>query len=98
VGDGAEGLGPIASESGGRELGCGGKEADTRGPPDRHGSGKAAHEPATESRVHGVSVYAGAGGEEMGNWAAQNRLAGPREGSRPNSAGRSFLFSFLFLI
>jgi hypothetical protein len=81
VGDGAEGLGPIASESGGRELGCGGKEADTRGPPDRHGSGKAAHEPATESRVHDVSVYAGAGGEgklgraESVGWAAGGESA-----------------------
>jgi hypothetical protein len=82
VGDGAEGLGPIASESGGRELGCGGKEADTRGPPDRHGSGKAAHEPATESRVHDVSVYAGAGGGgEIGprriGWLGRGRGVGP---------------------
>ena len=83
MGDGAEGLGPIASESGGRELGCGGKEADTRGPPDRHGSGKAAHEPATESRVHGVSVYAGAGGRkwEIGprriGWLGRGRGVGP---------------------
>jgi hypothetical protein len=30
------------------------RRADIRGPPDRHGSGKAAHEPAAESRVHGV--------------------------------------------
>ena len=67
-----------------RRLRCSGREdrSDTTGPPDGHGSGKAAHDPATESRVHDVSVYGGAGGGgEIGprriGWLGRGRGVGP---------------------
>jgi hypothetical protein len=52
-----------------QRLRCSGREdrSDTTGPPDGHGSGKAAHEPATKSWVHGAVCTQA---QRRGNWAA----------------------------